>query len=350
MYFKVVLLVIKNTYIFIDVEAAFINGKQRIIEIGAIKWLPNGEVEQFTRMIKPTKFKKLSTYIQNLTGITTEEVIEGDLFSKVMKDFKVWCGKNPIFVTFGEFDRKILEWEFDSIQLNKDFLYPIVDFQQKYMIEQNVKDQPSLVHLLTDLEIPVENHHRALADAYSLMKVFEALDGESIIEKQQTNDFILVLTEWKEEENFCQCVITYALGSINPTVKIESIQTIQERLKMEEIEAEQGVKHKVIPNSKVAKFLKEIGQNMDHRVLMTRANYKTLSKICRLHECELPKTEFVPLMYLLKELEKVNQFLLNGQSIPQYESRVCQLMSQYSSNIKEEFLKRYLFKMDKITI
>lgn len=37
----------KGNIYFLDIEAAIVRGKQHIIEIGAVKWLPNDEVEFF---------------------------------------------------------------------------------------------------------------------------------------------------------------------------------------------------------------------------------------------------------------------------------------------------------------
>lgn len=41
------IMVRKHSFIFIDVEATLIRGKQYIIEIGAVKWLPNGDQQFF---------------------------------------------------------------------------------------------------------------------------------------------------------------------------------------------------------------------------------------------------------------------------------------------------------------
>lgn len=350
--FKVVFLVNKNTYIFIDVEAALINGTQHIIEIGAIKLYPNGNVERFSRFIKPKNFKKLSSYIQKLTGITNEDILEGKSFQSVIYDFMNWCGEDSIFVSFGEFDRKILEMELERNHINKSFMYPIIDFQQKYMIEHNIKIQPSLVNLLTEFNIPIELHHRALSDAQSLMKLFQFLNGEALVEKQQTNDFILLLSEWRQHEECYECFITYVTGYISSKVKIQTVQSIQKPLpiKVVEDEKDQTTKQMIQPNIEIKKFLQNVLENMEHKVLITRANMKTISKICRIHQCALPKTEIVPLQTLLKDQKKLNQFLINDLKIEEYEQKVCHLIHQYSNNIKEEFSKRHLFKRDKVTL
>ena len=187
----------RKTYISVDVEAALIRGKQYIIEIGAVKWLPDGTTETFTQLIQPYKFKKLNAHIQQLTGITTEQLIDAPSFKEAFYKFKRWCKQDYIFLTFGEFDRKVLEEELTRNYINKDCLYPIVDFQQKYMIANVIKEQPSLGGLMQHLGLEVETQHRALADAFSLLRIFQEIDGEKLIEQQQTNEFILLLTNFK---------------------------------------------------------------------------------------------------------------------------------------------------------
>ena len=93
----------RNTYICVDIEAALIRGRQYMIELGAVKWNPDGTMDTFTQLIQPYKFKKLNAHIQKLTGITTEQLLDAPSFKEAMYRFKRWCNGNPIFLTFGEF-------------------------------------------------------------------------------------------------------------------------------------------------------------------------------------------------------------------------------------------------------
>lgn len=351
----------KYTYIFVDVEATLIRGKQNIIEIGAIKWLPDGTIEEFSQLIQPYKFRKLNAHIQKLTGISTEELLRAPSIKEVMPKFIKWCEGNSILVAFGEFDRKVLEDELLRLNVGLDFLYPFVDFQQKYMIENKLKEQPSLSKLLEKYEIETNIQHRALADAISLFNIFKEINGDLLIEKQQTNEFGLILSEFRQQEDEYDLYLTYVVGEIasSGSVDIHSVQTINKQLayetKEEQREIAEGVTETVQrtiihPSSEVEVFLKNIISDLEHKVLITRSGLKQLSKINRLHNAVFPKLEAMTLQQILYTEEAVNEFTLNSQTIPLYETKLYSLLKRYEANIVGEFEKRLLFQKEEIHI
>lgn len=349
-----------KTYIFVDVEAAIIRGKQQIIEIGAVKLLPNGTKETFSHLIKPYKFKKLNQYIQQLTGITTEEVLGAPSFIEVIAKFRKWCGEGAVFVAFGEFDRKVLEEEFSSYHLDCEFLYPIVDFQQKYMIEFQQKNQPSLASLLKEFNIPVETQHRALADAMSLLNIFAILDGEKIIEKQKTNEFVLLLSEFRQREKDYELYVSVVDGKVSTSnVSIESIKTLKKYLPFHLKEVEQVTDDgevqiiqtkEIEPNKDVESFLQKVTEFVPNKVLITRSGLRQLSRIHRIHHCVIPKTEVMTLQHLLHNEESVNLFTMSDQSIRAYEAKLQKLIQTYKNEIIAEFQKRNLFVKEEISV
>ncbi|WP_233549432.1 3'-5' exonuclease [Lysinibacillus yapensis] len=349
------------TYIFLDVEAALIQGKQHIIEIGAIKWLPDGTIEEFSQLIQPIKFRKLNNHIQKLTGITTEQLRNAPSFNQVMPKFKRWCEGETIFIAFGDFDRKVLEEQLNYYHMDTGFIYPFVDFQQKYMIENQLKEQPSLSGLLEKHALTSEIQHRALADAMSLFKIFEKVDGHKMIETQKTNIFSMILSELRPMEEYYELYITHIEGEItsSSSLKIQSITTVNQNLlfeqKMEEREMEDGNKEVVQrtiihPNTEVEKFLKYIISDLHHKVLITRSGLKQLSKINRLHDAVFPKMETMTLQQLLSDEESVNDFTLNNLSISTFEHKLYRLFSEYEEQIVDEFKKRHLFVKEKVHI
>lgn len=355
------MLVRKYTYIFVDVEATLIRGKQNIIEIGAIKWLPDGTIEEFSQLIQPYKFRKLNAHIQKLTGISTEELLHAPSINEVMPQFMDWCEGETVLVAFGEFDRKVLEDELLRNQMNTDFLYPFVDFQQKYMIENKLKEQPSLSKLLEKYEIETNIQHRALADAISLFNIFKETNGEELIEKQRTNDFGLVLSEFRQQDDVYDLYLSYIVGEItlSGSIDVHTIQTINKTLsyetKEEQREIAEGVTETVQrtiihPNSEVEAFLKNIIMDIHNKVLITRSGLKHLSKINRLHHAVFPKMEAMTLQQILNSEEAVNEFTLNSLTISAYESKLHGLLKKYESIIVGEFEKRLLFTKEEIHI
>lgn len=354
------IMVRKHSFIFIDVEATLIRGKQYIIEIGAVKWLPNGDQQFFSQLIQPYKFKKLNSHIQKLTGITTEQLLCAKSFQTVIQDFIKWCSDDSILVTFGEFDRKVLEDELNRNHIDASFLYPIIDFQQKYMIENQIKEQPSLAGLMEKLQIEMETQHRALADAISLFEIFKASNGQTIIEKQQTNEFSMVFSELQQLDETFDLNITYISGKVSSlNLQVDEIKILNKQLDFdiyeEEKTDEQGetqVLQKIMinPNEEVKLFLTNIIEDIKNRVLITRSGLKSLSKINRLHHCTFPKTEVMTLQYLLKDNEDINEFTFRNLSTQSIERKLYQLIRKHEKRIIQEFEKRNLFTKEPVKI
>ncbi|SOC19635.1 inhibitor of KinA sporulation pathway (predicted exonuclease) [Ureibacillus xyleni] len=350
----------KHSFIFIDVEATLIRGKQYIIEIGAVKWMPNGEQQFFSQLIQPYKFKKLNSHIQKLTGITTEQLLCAKPFHAVIKDFMKWCSGDTILVTFGEFDRKVLEEELKRNHLDTSFLYPIIDFQQKYMIEHQIKEQPSLAGLMEKLQIEMETQHRALADAVSLFHIFKATNGETIIENQKTDEFGIVFSEFQQLEDTFDLNISYVSGKVSSsTIQVDQIKILTKQLGFDVFEEEktdeQGevqVIQKIIinPNEEVKLFLNSVIGDIKNKVLITRSGLKQLSKINRLHHCYFPKTEVMTMQHLLKNKDDLNEFTFKNLSTQSIERKLFQLIKKHEKRIIREYEKRNLFTKEKVNI
>ncbi|WP_449441704.1 exonuclease domain-containing protein [Ureibacillus acetophenoni] len=345
-----------DTFIFLDIEATLINGKQHIIEIGAIKWMPNNTFETFEQLIKPIKFKRLNRHIQDLTGITTEELQNAKPFKVVIQDFIEWCGgyeKEKIFVTFGEFDRKVLEEEFSRHQLRKEFLYPIVDYQQKYMIAHQEKNQPSLNRLMETFNLENEQQHRALADANSLLKIFLATDGLQLVENQKTNDFSCILCDMVQKENFYEVYLTYITGTIeNEYITINEIKTLKRHLvyqiqEVEKVSADGELSiaqvYNFQSNQEIQSFLHQFTEHLENHVLITLGGLKHLSKIVRIHGISIPKTETMTLKQLINDENELSQFKLSN-GLENDELKYLRLFEKFQNEIIDEFKRRNLFK------
>ena len=349
-----------KTYISIDVEAALIRGKQYIIEIGAVKWLPDGTTETFTQLIQPYKFKRLNVHIQKLTGITTEQLLDAPSFKEAFYKFKRWCKQDYIFLTFGEFDRKVLEEELSRNYIKNDCLYPMIDFQQKYMIAKGIKEQPSLSGLMAQLGLENETQHRALADAASLLSIFMEVDGENLIEQQQTNDFLLLLTNFRMLETTYELVISTTYCKVeDEQVHIQSMQTFRDELPFtvytvehqnEEGEVTTIEKISIKPNEQAKQLLQQISNDAKGKILISRTPLRSMSKILKLHNVSLPKTEVMTLTNLLKKEELIAHFHFVEESTHSYEAKILRLVRKYEHVFIEEFHKRALVEKHTIQV
>ena len=350
----------KNTYICVDIEAALIRGRQYMIELGAVKWNPDGTMDTFTQLIQPYKFKKLNAHIQKLTGIKTEQLLEAPSFKEAMYKFKRWCNGDAIFLTFGEFDRKVFEDELARNYMKSDFIFPMIDYQQKYMIASHIKEQPSLAGLMAQLGLTADTQHRALADANSLRQIFEATNGEQLIEQQKTNELRLILSSLKPTETHYNLVFSVVDLKVYPDgIITENISTLYEQLafsvyeeqrKNKEGEIESVQLTTIHPNDNVKSMLAQLGSTLDGKVVLTRAGLRPLSKVFRLHGYTMPKTEVMTLQQILRDDEALAEFCMQDESVQAFEKKICHLLNKYEHYIIDEFKKRDLFPKETVEV
>ena len=343
----------KHTYVCIDIEAALIRGQQYMIEIGAVKLFPDGTRDTFSQLIKPYKFKKLNRHIQALTGITTEELLDAPSFKEVILQFKKWCGHDQVFLTFGEFDRKVLEDELQRNYLKDYFIFPMIDFQQKYMIANSLKEQPSLGKMMEQLELTVDTQHRALADADSLSRIFEAVEGERIIDEQRTNQATFLFSSMKPgEEKYDVIISAISCQVLADKIIFDNTQTIIQQLPCRTIEKERTNAEgeiekmkvtKITPHESIATMLKQVSQEVSGNVVITRNGMKSLSKIMKLHSCVMPKTEAMTLAQIFKDEQKLVAFQVDDSKLELFEAKLCSLIKRNERFIIREFEKRALF-------
>lgn len=350
----------EHTYICVDIEAALIRGRQSMIEIGAVKWYPDGTMDTFTQLIQPYKFKKLNSHIQKLTGITSEQLLDAPSFKEAMYKFKRWCEGDCIFLTFGEFDRKVLEDELARNYMKSDFIFPMIDFQQKYMIANKLKEQPSLGGLMNQLGLEAFEQHRALADADSLRRIFDTVNGEAIIQQQKTNALRFLSTSLKPAETHYSLVISFIDLHVEATdITIKNKQTIYEKLAISTKEVQrvgEGGKIEVLqsttihPSDTVKALLARLTETTSEKILLTRNGLRPITKVLRLHGCTMQKTEVINLQHLVNDEEQLTRFAYQDEEIQAFEKKICHLLNEYKHIIIDEFMKRDLFPKQTVEV
>ena len=237
----------------------------------------------------------------------------------------------------------------------------MVDFQQKYMIANALKEQPSLGGLMQQLGLENETQHRALADAVSLLRIFQEVDGEKLIEAQQTNEFILLLTNFRMLETTYELVISATDCSVHEgQIHIKDMQTFREELPftIQNIErvGEDGevkvVEHiQIKPSEQAKRVLQQVANDAPGRILISRSALRSMSKILKLHHVTLPKTEVMTLTNLLKTEEFVAKFNFADEStIHAYEAKILRLINKFEQVFVDEFYKRALIEKNRIEV
>lgn len=163
---------LKNPIIFFDIESTGLNvATDRIVEICAVKVMPNGDEEIKTRRINPTI--PISKEAQQVHGISNEDVKECPTFKEIAKSLANWMkGCDIAGYNSNKFDIPLLAEEF--LRAGVDF-----DFRKR-----NVIDVQNIFHKLEQrtlsaaykfyCEKTLENAHSAEADTLATYEILKA--------------------------------------------------------------------------------------------------------------------------------------------------------------------------------
>lgn len=166
------LLNLKNPILFFDIESTGLNvATDRIVEICAVKVMPNGDEEIKTRRINPTI--PISPEAQAIHGISNEDVKECPTFKEVARSLAQWmvgcdiAGYNSI-----KFDIPLLAEEFLRAGVDFDFRKRhLVDVQNIFhKLEQRTLSAAYKFYCQRDLE----NAHSAEADTMATYDILKA--------------------------------------------------------------------------------------------------------------------------------------------------------------------------------
>lgn len=176
-------------YIFFDLEGDTAYSKRHgrfineIIEVGAVRLDEKlNEVDRFDMLVYPEVFRKLTGRITQMTGITTQEIVEqGRSFYEVMERFDRWLSKTP--------DHVLMSWSTSDLHMllsnlgyftdltTIPFLHRYADFQ-RYMQEKLDPENPgrqislTAAAALAGLDESALHHHRAVDDSVICADLF----------------------------------------------------------------------------------------------------------------------------------------------------------------------------------
>lgn len=157
-----------------------------IIQIGAIKLDENyNTVDTFNRYVKPTIYSQISTFITELTGITTDQLLEEDTFPSIYHEFIEFIGGNDsVLCIWGMSDIKELFRNVEYYNQDKKLL-PVmyINIQPYTSMHFNLPKQKLLklqtaVEML-HIEMPYP-FHNALHDAYYTAELYKKINHSSI--------------------------------------------------------------------------------------------------------------------------------------------------------------------------
>ena len=169
-------------FIIFDLEATCWEGnavgrQQEIIEIGALRMDPYGEVhETFQQFVKPAMQPRLSVYCKQLTGISQGDVDRAESFSRVFAQFREWLGPdtdNMLLCSWGAKDKELIMRDMRVHQMSNGWLPPFIDLKSQYHEIKGIRRKMGLKRVLDREGFDFEgSHHRALDDAANLCHLF----------------------------------------------------------------------------------------------------------------------------------------------------------------------------------
>ena len=203
-----------------------------IIQIGALKLDENLEVISiFNELVKPTVYKNILPYIEDLTNITDEMVSSAKEFTSIYYDFMNFIGNEDItFVIWGIVDlrelyKNILYFKLPTENFPKHYI-DIQDYASKHfkfpgekMI--GLKSALGFLNIHTSYEF-----HNAFNDAYYTAEVFKKLYTDSIKIKDYTYTPIRIKSEPKKIVNY-KALILQIEKMYNKKLTSEEIRMIK---------------------------------------------------------------------------------------------------------------------------
>ena len=151
-----------------------------ILQIGAVRVTEDQQVaDEFQVLIKPKYYRRLNRRVSKLTGIKEAQLREeGIAMDEAMEQFRLWCGEDVIFLTWGFDDITILR---ENLQL-----YGIEDnwvsrwYNAQMIFNAQTDGSNSQKALKTAMEVfgieATRPAHDALGDAYHTALICSKLD------------------------------------------------------------------------------------------------------------------------------------------------------------------------------
>lgn len=194
-------------YVVVDLETTGVScDTSEIIEIGAWKIKDGIVKDKFSSFIKPYMY--IPRAVQNLTGITMEDVKDCETVEKVLIEFYDWCEGYPFLGHNLFFDYNFLKSKGKT--LGVDFTRQGIDtlaLCKKYFSFSSYK----LENLVSELNINVTGSepkfHRAYFDAYATKLVYDRL----LFKFPKQFDIINPVELDKRESKYGEAVITDVL-------------------------------------------------------------------------------------------------------------------------------------------
>lgn len=167
----------------IDIEATCSKREEvprdemEIIEIGAVVVDETGVVlAEFQSFARPVRHPQLTTFCQELTTISQQQVDEADDFPSVMAKFGDWIGDHggkATFASWGDFDRKQFHRDCEFHQVGYPFGTAHRNLKVEFAKAQGLNRPKGVGGALASLGLRFQGTaHRGLDDARNIARIY----------------------------------------------------------------------------------------------------------------------------------------------------------------------------------
>ena len=157
-------------FVIVDLETTGgIYNKEKIIEIGLIKYDGSKVIETFEKLINP--FVKIDPYIEKLTGIKNNELKSSKGFNSYSADIYNFLKNSTIVGHDVKYDYRVLKNELkkNNFILENEFLCTLELMRECYPGLNSYK----LKTLSKIFDIKLVKHHRAMDDANATLELLK---------------------------------------------------------------------------------------------------------------------------------------------------------------------------------
>ena len=157
-------------------KPVFLSGE--IVQIGAVRLNRFFRIKKELRMtVSPRYYKKMHKKVSRITGLKNEDVKKGIPFEKAVQKLRRFCGKNYVFLVWGNDDVAMLRDNLKAFGLPEDWVARSFDLQ--VIFSHQILKEKRQIALECAIEMLGEKPfqaHDALFDAHSTALICRHLD------------------------------------------------------------------------------------------------------------------------------------------------------------------------------
>tara|TARA_R110002072_G_scaffold534_6_gene3893 strand:- start:70528 stop:71457 length:930 start_codon:yes stop_codon:yes gene_type:complete len=170
----------------------------KIIEISAVKFTPSG-VEVFDELVNPKM--EIPQYTIDIHGIQDHQVADKATIDEVLPRFLDFCGNLPLIAHNAKFDTGFLVFDMhqNGIQAKRNKVFCTIKMSRFAFPKMK---SHKLGNLCKELEIPLENHHRALDDAVADLMVLAKCLKASASNRILKESYMFQLRDFRKLESW----------------------------------------------------------------------------------------------------------------------------------------------------